>query len=464
MGGDNGERAIEERGRALRAARSASASALPTRAATLYDSAREALAAARALREAGDMPKALRVALQVAPGTPEYPAAARLVIAVHAARKTIDQEMEDFLAPYLEQDPSELVDQDAFFLLGQLYEVLDYSGLSQWLFSRVAKINPLHPVHVHLRMNQRPLEQSTLETQASNADLQAVRMQLVLSTALRRSADSMEAGTMIAQRYMLQALLGSGSTAAVYAAVDVADKRRVAVKLSSFNDRDLLATRRFRREAALAMKLVHPNIVRALDIGQHDGYSFLAMELVDGCPLSVAMQEGRLDPSVSAKCRLLLQGLSGLDYAHRLGVTHRDIKPENLLISNEGVLKLTDFGLAKGTGDDRITASGIMGGTPSYISPEQIVDISRADGRSDLYSLGCIAYELLTGRVPFASTALTELLLQQLHQEPASLRSIEPSLPEALDQWVLTLLKKDPAERFQTCAEAAEGLRSLSGP
>jgi hypothetical protein len=461
MGRDDSKQVIEERGRELRAARSASAGALPERAATLYQSAHEALAAARALREAGDMPRALRVALQVAPDTPEYAAAARLVIAVHAARKSVDQEMEDFLAPYLEQEPKELVDQDAFFLLGQLYEVLDYSGLSQWLFARVAKVNPLHAVHVHLRMSKRPLEQSTLETRASDEDLQAVRMQLVLSSALRRSADSMEPGTMIAGRYMLQSLIGSGSTAAVYQAVDVADGKRVALKLSSFSDHDLLATRRFRREATLSMKLVHPNIVRALDVGQQEGYSFMAMELVDGRSLDVAMEEGLPDPSLSAKCELLLQALSGLECAHGLGITHRDIKPQNILITHAGVLKLSDFGLAKGTGEDRITASGIMGGTPSYISPEQILDVSRADGRSDLYSLGCVAYELLTGRVPFTSTALTDLLVQHLNEEPVAPRSLQPSLPEPLDAWVLMLLKKDPNARFQTCSEAAQNLRSV---
>lgn len=123
-----GTDASAERGRALRAARASYAGELPTRAVTLYQSAREAIDAARALREEGDMPKAMRGALQVSPQAPEYPAAARLVIAVAAARRDVDQEVKDFLAPYLDADPGALIDQDAFFLLGQLYEVLDYSA------------------------------------------------------------------------------------------------------------------------------------------------------------------------------------------------------------------------------------------------------------------------------------------------------------------------------------------------
>jgi tRNA A-37 threonylcarbamoyl transferase component Bud32 len=457
MGGDKDQKAGDARGHDLRAARAAHAGDLPKRAVTLYQSAREAVEAARALREEGDMPRALRVALQVAADAPEYPAAARLVIAVAAARRGVDQQIEDFLGPYLEAEPRELVDQDAFFLLGQLYEVLDYSGMSQWLFNRLAKQNPLHPVHAYLRTNKKSAQSETVETQASGGDLRAVR-QLLFNTAPRQSADSFEHGTAFASRYVLQNLLGSGATAAVYEALDVLDGKRVALKISSFSDKDLLATRRFRREATLAMRLIHPNIVRVYDVGQDAGHSFLAMELIDGRPLDIAISDGLDDPSLTGKRDLLLQALAGLECAHAQGVVHRDIKPENMLVSKQGTLKIADFGLAKGNGDDRITASGVMGGSPAYISPEQITDIYRADGRSDLYSFGVLAYELLTGQLPFGATALTQLLVQHLNEEPKPLRSIDPALPEALDQWVLRLLRKKPDDRFQSAREARAAL------
>jgi serine/threonine-protein kinase len=468
MGGDHRDKAggqgplaaggaRDGRGEQLRATRAAIQGELPKRAVTLYQSAREAIEAARALREEGDMPRALRVALQVAPQAPEYPAAARLAIAVAAARRNVDQELEDFLAPYLDSEPTDLVDQDAFFLLGQLYEVLDYSGMAQWLFNRLAKVNPLHPVHAYLRNAKKPAESGTIETQASGRDLRAVR-QLLFNQAPRRSADSFEFGTSFASRYVLQNLLGSGATAAVYEAIDVLDDKRVAIKISSFSDRDLLATRRFRREATLAMRLIHPNIVRVYDVGQEAGHSFLVMELIDGQPLDALLGERLPDPSLPGKRALLMQVLAGLECAHAQGVTHRDIKPENMLVSRKGVLKIADFGLAKGNGDDRITASGVMGGSPAYISPEQITDIYRADSRSDLYSFGVVAYELLTGQRPFDASALTQLLVMHLNEEPRPLRSIDPSLPAALDAWVLKLLRKKPEERFQTAREARQAL------
>lgn len=459
MGGKKDDGALAQRAHQLRDARAARTGDIPKRAATIYESAREAVDAARLLREAGDMPKALRVALQVPASAPQYAAAARLVIAVCATRRGVDQEVEDFLAPYLEATPESLLDQDAFFLLGQLYEVLDYSGMSQWLFQRLAKQNPLHPVHVHLRLNQKPIDQATIETQASNSDLNAVR-QMLSGAGPRQSADSFEFGTVIAGRYILQNLIGCGASAAVYDARDTLDGKQLALKISSFTSKDLLATRRFRREATLATKLVHPNIVRVYDIGQDRGHSFLAMELVVGRPLDVAISEGVDDPSVRGKCELLLQALAGLTCAHAHGVVHRDIKPENMLISKQGVLKLTDFGLAKGQGEDRITASGVMGGTPSYISPEQILDIYRADARSDLYSLGIVAYELFAGCCPFEASALTQLLVQHLNEEPSPLRSHAPSVPEPVERWVLRLLRKKPDERFGGSAEAAAALRA----
>jgi serine/threonine-protein kinase len=241
----------------------------------------------------------------------------------------------------------------------------------------------------------------------------------------------------------------------------VLDEKRVALKISSFTDKDMLATRRFRREATLAMRLIHPNIVRVYDVGQENGHSFLAMELIDGQPLDAALSAGLSDPSPAGRRALLMQALAGLECAHAQGVVHRDIKPENMLISKAGVLKIADFGLAKGNGDDRITASGVMGGSPSYISPEQITDIYRADGRSDLYSFGVLAYELLTERLPFEATALTQLLVQHLNEEPKSLRSVDPSIPEALDSWVLKLLRKKADDRFQSAREARVALQSI---
>jgi hypothetical protein len=459
MAQEQGRPSRQEQAALLRSTRSACAQDLDSRSAQVYATAQHSFDAASALRAAGSMSQALQSALAIPAAAPQFPGAARLVIAVCAAQRNIKHEVEEFLEPYLELDHGSVVDQDALFLLGQLYEVLEYTGKSQWLFGKVAQLNPHHPVHAYLRANPQRPEQATLETEASGADLKAVRKMLQHTPS--RGEAAFDEGSLVAGRYLLESTLGAGSSATVYRATDVTNNSALALKVALFTDRDLLATRRFRREALLATRLVHPNIVRVYDIGQQDGHGFLTMELVDGIPLSNMLAEGQ-KLVLSETCELLLQALAGLTYAHGQGVVHRDIKPENMLVSSRGVLKLTDFGLAKGNDDERLTTRGSMAGTPSYISPEQITDVSNADGRSDLYSLGAMAYELFTGQCPFDGPSLTDLLLKHLNEPPAPPRSINPALPEALQDWVLRLLRKRPEERYRSSEEAARTLRLVS--
>jgi serine/threonine-protein kinase len=315
-------------------------------------------------------------------------------------------------------------------------------------------------VHAYLRANPQRAEQATLETEASRADLKAVRR--LLRDSPPAGAAAFDEGSLLAGRYLLEQPLGAGSSATVYRAIDVTNNQPLALKLATFTDRDVLATRRFRREALLATRLVHANIVRVYDMGQHHGHCFMTMELVDGVSLASMLAEGQ-KLVLSEACALLLQALAGLSHAHGQGVVHRDVKPENMLVSRRGVLKLTDFGLAKGNdGDDeRLTTQGTMGGTPSYISPEQIMDVSNADARSDLYSLGAMAYELFTGQPPFEAPSLTELLLKHLNHPPAPPRSLTPALPDALDAWVLRLLRKHPEERYRSSDDAARALKAV---
>jgi serine/threonine-protein kinase len=184
------------------------------------------------------------------------------------------------------------------------------------------------------------------------------------------------------------------------------------------------------------------------------------MELLQGQDLRSLMEHHAL--TLKQKRDLILQALEGLGYAHAQQVVHRDVKPENLFVTVQGVLKVADFGFAKQFGVNSITMTGSMGGTPYYMSPEQITDLRNADHRSDLYAIGAVAYELFAGQVPFETEGLTQLLLMHLEKIPPSMRSLRPELPPQLDTIVLRLLSKQREQRFQTCAEVAHALKGVA--
>ncbi|MEI8165468.1 MAG: serine/threonine-protein kinase [Chloroflexales bacterium] len=204
-------------------------------------------------------------------------------------------------------------------------------------------------------------------------------------------------------RYELRAELGRGGMARVYSALDTLLQRQVAIKvLAAQLSLDEEFVRRFEREATTAANLRHPAIVTIYDVGEQDDLHYIAMELVSGRSLHAIIEE-RTTLGLGYAVSLLDPVARALDYAHAQGAVHRDIKPHNILIDHDGRVLITDFGIAQ-TADsdgDRLTRTGVFMGTPEYISPEQ-AESQRVDGRSDLYSLAVVAYEIITGRVPFA--------------------------------------------------------------
>jgi eukaryotic-like serine/threonine-protein kinase len=447
-------------GRFLEAAQLAERVALRAEAARLYERAGERLPAAMIFRDLGMFTDGLRAALGVPASHPGYGGAARLVIGMAASLRLMSQEIESFLAAYLEQPPASLEDRDAFFLLGQLYEVLSYTNHALELFHRVARSDSLHPVHAHLRAAQNATPQHTLESVAGRGDFQEVRRRLAASPASTLQPWGLSPGQVIADRYRVQRLLGEGGSASVYAVLDTALGEAVALKLFTHSAQDSTLEARFRREVSLARQLVHKNIVRLFDLGRHGEQGFLTMELIDGTHLGVVIEEHKLDDR--KKRELLLQALDGLECAHENRVLHRDIKPENMFVTSAGVLKIADFGLAKRAEDQSITVSGSLGGTPYYISPEQMMNLRTADHRSDLYSLGIVAYELFAGVRPFESSNVTELLLMQLQATAEPLRSHRPELPQALEDMIAKLLAKAREDRFQSCREVSTALRAIA--
>jgi beta-lactam-binding protein with PASTA domain len=252
--------------------------------------------------------------------------------------------------------------------------------------------------------------------------------------------------TIVDGRYRILRRLGAGGMAEVWAAEDQQLGRHVALKLlaSRFAE-DPDFRERFRREASAAAGMQHPNIVSIYDRGEWDGTPYIAMELVAGKTLKELVREtGPLAPGVATD--LAIQILKALRYAHKRGLVHRDIKPQNVILDDEGQAKVADFGIAR-AGPSDMTEAGAMLGTVQYLSPEQAQG-QPVSARSDLYSVGIVLYEMLTGRLPFDGEAPVSIALKQVSERPVPPSQLRPGIPPALEAVVLRALEKDPARRF----------------
>ena len=264
----------------------------------------------------------------------------------------------------------------------------------------------------------------------------------------------LEAGQNIGARYALISKLGSGGMADVWLAQDEMLDRRVALKfLHERFAQDASFVERFRREAQSAAGLQHPNVVGVYDRGEDEGRHWIAMEYVEGAMLKDLIGRGL---SVGEAVEIVRQILAGVKFAHARGIVHRDLKPQNVLVDAEGRARVTDFGIAR-AGASEITATGSVLGTAQYLSPEQAQGLEITPA-SDLYSVGVILYEALTGRVPFDADTPVAVALKQVSERPRPPTELNPAVPKALDAVVLRALAKDPQNRYGT---ADEFLRAL---
>ena len=262
----------------------------------------------------------------------------------------------------------------------------------------------------------------------------------------------------LSDRYRLDHVLGQGGMAIVYRAEDTLLGRTVAVKvLREQYGADPEFLERFRREARAAASLSHPNVVMVYDVGRDGNMNFIVMEYVDGEDLKdIIAREGPLPPErlVNLGCQLA----AALEYAHRKGLIHRDVKPQNVLVADEDRVKVGDFGIAVALGARSITQTGMVIGSVHYMAPEQVQG-HPATPVTDVYGLGVVLYEMATGRQPFSAESALAVAQMQMERRPAEPQQLNPSLPPALSDVVMTALAKNPRDRFQSAAEVAAALR-----
>ena len=269
----------------------------------------------------------------------------------------------------------------------------------------------------------------------------------------------LEAGRTINGRYKIQSLIGTGGMAAVYLAKDLILDRLVAIKVLrlDFRQNDD-AMRRFRREALSATQLTHPNIVGVYDVGQSQEMNYIVMEYVEGTDLKdYVRQKGALHPIEAV--RIMMQIVSAIAAAHQNRIIHRDIKPQNILIDKEGNVKITDFGIAVALSDTSLTQTNTLLGSVHYLSPEQARG-GMATIQTDIYALGIVLYELLTGKVPFDGESAVSIALKHFQEPLPTIVNPIAMVPQSLENIVLKATAKDPMHRYRSCYEMFQDLKT----
>lgn len=459
-------------------ARMAAAVGQHERAAQAWLDAGDRIAAARVFHQLGDPSRALDALVLVEAQHPDYRKACVFAVRLAWKLERLDFDLYHLLGDFLASTPQNPAEADAMALLAELFERHGQAGPGEELRAlsqgktdgpRVEalpepdmELPPLPPEPAVLPPSTGP--DATLERRQHPAPATARaasgRPDPDLTEEGPERSDADMIGMVIGGRYCIDSLLGRGGHGVVYKATDLALNEQVALKFLKVLGHDREAVKRFRRELKLARRLSHPNIVRVHDLGEDRGAVFLSMELLHGLVLR------RLPRSALPLHRaidVICQSADGLTAAHEVGVVHRDVKPDNLFVTQDGTIKVMDFGLARAAEVHSDTQTGIIAGTPTYMSPEQVESFSSVTAASDQYSLAVVAFILLAGRPPFAHREIIPLLRMHAEAPPPRASSFEPSLRQAVDPVLQRALSKKPGERYPSCRDFATALAEAAG-
>ena len=428
----------------------------------LYLRAEMPLEASRSFGQGGDRPRAVEALLGVPPTDPTYRAACVTGIRLASEEGVLSFGLDSFLSAFVEGTPHDVDERDALTLLAKLYVQSGLKHNARKVADVLLAADAGHAIAKQIR--------STLKIGSGSPGDGQLLPDLPDAPALPDPEDILSApgrqpiagvfavGTMVEGRYRLQQRIGRGGTSAIFKALDTILGDNIALKAFLQAVPDESADRRIRRELRMARELTNQNIVRVHELGSHEGFRYITMELLVGVDLRDKMTAGL---SMARAIDYMMQICDGLGAAHEKGIVHRDIKPENCFITTGDVVKLLDFGIAKVVSAPGATVSGAILGTPAYISPEQITNYSGVTHRADLYSLGMVAYELFAHRTPFGAPDLMTLVRMHMEAIPPPPRQFDPAIPPELERTILRLLEKRPEDRHANCAELKAELAAI---
>jgi tetratricopeptide (TPR) repeat protein len=416
------------------------------KAAKLFLRNREYMKAADIYDELGEMENYIRVLQRVPEKSSLYIQACFLLGKAFAEKKFYSLAEKKLLRAIDVEDINE-DNIEYYYLLGFVYEELNKVDQAREMYETVLSYD-----FKYKDVAQRIEGLKSRPSLISTHDIDTALLDRIRATR----------GSVIANRYEIRREIGQGGMGKVYLVYDKELDEHVALKLLiPYLAGDDDQVKRFTREIKISRKINHPNVIRVFDLGEWEKIKFITMEYIEGGNLQDWMNEHPED--LEGRISLTLQVCSGLDAAHKLEIIHRDIKPQNILIDKGKTAKIVDFGIARSLEITTKTIDGRITGTPEYMSPEQIKG-HKPDKRSDIYSLGLVMYQLFSGRLPFDTQNIGQLLLAHLHENPSSPRKLNPKIPKWMEKVILSAMEKDTSKRYQSTEEIISDIKSNWNP